>query len=344
MIIVLKASATEADLESLLARIERVGLRAHISRGVQRTIVGVIGDEDVIRSEPLDRLPGVERVMPVLRPYKLASREFQPQPTVVEVGGVKIGRGSITVIAGPCTVENEAMLSDIAQVVKAGGAAILRGGAFKPRTSPYSFQGLGEEGLKLLRAAGETTGLPIITEVMDTRQVALVCDYADILQVGARNMQNFNLLTEVGKTGKPVLLKRGMAASVNEWLMSAEYVLSQSASPVILCERGIKSFEDSTRFTLDVSAVPNVQGVSHLPVLVDPSHATGRSDLVVPMALAAVAAGADGVMVEVHTAPAEARCDGEQALVPPAFNEMMERIRGLAELLGKEMAAPTTDG
>lgn len=340
MIIVLKADATEADLEHLVARIEHLGLRAHVSKGVQRTIVGVIGDEDVIRSEPLDRLPGVERAMPILRPYKLASREFRPDPTVVDVRGVRIGRGTVTVIAGPCTVEGAEMLDEIAGAVKSAGAAVLRGGAFKPRSSPYSFQGLGLEGLKLLREVSLHTGLPVVTEVMDTRQVPLVCEYADILQVGARNMQNFNLLTEVGRTGKPVLLKRGMAASINEWLMSAEYVLTQSASPVILCERGIKSFEDSTRFTLDVSAVPNVQGVSHLPVLVDPSHATGRSDLVGPMALAAVAAGADGVMVEVHNDPAEARCDGQQALLPAAFGELMGQIRGLAQLLGKAMAAP----
>ena len=343
MIIVLKSDATEADLEAIVSRIERVGLTAHVSRGTQRTIVGVIGDEDLIRSEPLESLPGVERVMPVLRPYKLASREFHPEPTVVEVKGVRIGRGTVTVTAGPCTVENERMVLEIAEAVRSAGAAVLRGGAFKPRTSPYSFQGLGEEGLKFLKEAGERTGMPVVTEVMDTRQVPLVCDYADILQVGARNMQNFNLLTEVGKTGKPVLLKRGMAASVTEWLMSAEYILSQSASPVILCERGIKSFEDSTRFTLDVSAVPNVQGVSHLPVIVDPSHATGRADLVVPMALAAVAAGADGVMVEVHHAPAEARCDGQQALVPPAFAEMMEQVRALAALLEKEVSGPASD-
>jgi len=343
MIIVLRADATEADLEHLVARIERVGLKAHVSRGTQRTIVGVIGDEDVIRSEPLDRLPGVERAMQVLRPYKLASLEFHPDPSVVEVKGVRIGRGTVTVVAGPCTVEGEAMLTDIAAAVKAGGAAALRGGAFKPRTSPYSFQGLGEEGLKLLRAASDLTGLPVITEVMDTRQVPLVCDYADVLQVGARNMQNFNLLTEAGQTGKPVLLKRGMAASVTEWLMSAEYILSQSASPVILCERGIKTFENGTRFTLDLSAVPAVQALSHLPVIVDPSHATGHSHLVAPMALAAVAAGADGVMVEVHTAPAEAKCDGQQALIPTAFAAMMDQIRGLARLLGKDMATPTTD-
>lgn len=338
MIIVLRPEATDADLDRLIERIEKVGLTPHVSRGEQRTIVGVIGDEDVIRSEPLDRMPGVERVMAVLRPYKLASLEFHPEPTVVNVGGVKIGRGTVTVIAGPCTVEGEAMLMDIADAVKAAGAVILRGGAFKPRTSPYSFQGLGKEGLEYLKAARERTGLPVCTEVMDTRQVDLVCQYADILQIGARNMQNFNLLLEVGRTGLPVLLKRGMSATVTEWLMSAEYVLSQSASPVILCERGIKTFEESTRATLDLSSVPNLEGLSHLPVIVDPSHSSGRSALVAPMALAAVAAGADGVMVEVHTAPAEAHCDGQQALTPPAFAGMVEQIRGLARLLNKEIA------
>jgi 3-deoxy-7-phosphoheptulonate synthase len=341
MIIVLKPGAGEADLEHIVQRIERAGLRAHVSRGTLRTVVGVIGDEEVIRSEPLDRLPGVERVLAVLRPYKLASLDLHPEPTVVNVRGVRIGRGTVTVIAGPCTVESEAGVLSIARSVQSAGGAVLRGGAFKPRTSPYSFQGLGEEGLKFLHAAGRATGLPTVTEVMDVRQVDLVCRYADMLQIGARNMQNFSLLTEAGKTGRPVLLKRGMAASVTEWLMSAEYVLSQSASPVILCERGIKSFEDSTRFTLDLSAVPNVQASSHLPVMVDPSHATGRSDLVGPMALAAVAAGADGVMIEVHDAPDEAKCDGQQALVPSAFARLLEQIRGLADLLQKTMAKPT---
>ncbi|MBV8610931.1 MAG: 3-deoxy-7-phosphoheptulonate synthase, partial [Singulisphaera sp.] len=306
MIIVLKPHPTPELIRHVIERIEALGFTPHLSQGVARTIIGVIGDEDKLQVEPLQAIPGVEQVVPILKPFKLASREFHADDSVFEVKGVKVGGGHLMMIAGPCAVEGEAILMEIAAKVRDAGANVLRGGAFKPRTSPYSFQGLGEEGLKLLRAAGERFGMPIVTEVMDPRQVELVGRYADIFQVGARNMQNFDLLKEVGKTGTPVLLKRGMSATVKDLLMSAEYVLAQGNRRVILCERGIRTFEDATRNTLDLSIVPNAKGQSHLPIIVDPSHATGRPDLIPAMARAAVAAGADGVHVEVHSCPEKA--------------------------------------
>ena len=337
MIIVLKPGTRAAQIEHVIARIRELGLRPHVSRGKLRTIIGVIGEEEKIRVQPLEAIPGVEKVMPVLAPYKLASREFQAEDTVVRVRKARFGGKYVSVIAGPCAVENEKMLFAIARAVKAAGAAALRGGAFKPRTSPYSFQGLGEQALQMLRRCGEELDLPTVTEVMDTRDVGLVAEYADILQIGARNMQNFNLLTEAGKTRRPVLLKRGMSSTVKDLLMSAEYIVSQGNRDVILCERGIRTFEEGTRNTVDISAVPAVQGVSHLPIIVDPSHGTGRRDLVAAVARAAVAAGAQGIMVEVHSCPEKALCDGAQSLTPAAFREMMGELRKVARAIGRVM-------
>ncbi|MBV8228774.1 MAG: 3-deoxy-7-phosphoheptulonate synthase [Planctomycetaceae bacterium] len=339
MIIVLKPHPTPELIGHVIERIEALGFTPHLSQGVARTIIGVIGDEDKLQVEPLQAIPGVEQVVPILKPFKLASREFHADDSVFEVKGVKVGGGHLMMIAGPCAVEGEAILMEIAAKVRDAGANVLRGGAFKPRTSPYSFQGLGEEGLKLLRAAGERFGMPIVTEVMDPRQVELVGRYADIFQVGARNMQNFDLLKEVGKTGTPVLLKRGMSATVKDLLMSAEYVLAQGNRRVILCERGIRTFEDATRNTLDLSIVPNAKGQSHLPIIVDPSHATGRPDLIPAMARAAVAAGADGVHVEVHSCPEKALSDGPQALLPHQYAKLMDELRQLAEVQGKMIDA-----
>jgi 3-deoxy-7-phosphoheptulonate synthase len=335
MIIVLRPNSTQAEIEHIVERIHQLGLKPHVSQGEHRTIIGVIGDENKLHAEPLLAIPGVEQALPILKPYKLASREFNKRDTVVTVGRVQVGGGAMAMIAGPCAVESYAVLDEIAGHVKKAGANILRGGAFKPRTSPYSFQGLGEDGLKILRDVGSRHEMPVVTEVMDPRQVPLVERYADMFQVGARNMQNFDLLKEVGQTRKPVLLKRGMSATVKDLLMSAEYVLAEGNPGVILCERGVRSFEDSTRNMLDMSAVPNVKGLSHLPIIVDPSHATGRPDLIPAMACASVAAGADGVHIEVHSCPEKALSDGPQALLPPRYAELMVRIRQLAEVMSK---------
>jgi 3-deoxy-7-phosphoheptulonate synthase len=336
MIIVVRPDASPAQIEHIIERIEELGLRPHVSRGEQRTIIGAIGDENLLQSAPLSAIPGVEQVLPILKPFKLASREFHRQDSRVRVGKVIIGGNSLAMIAGPCAIESAEILDEIAAKVRAAGANILRGGAFKPRTSPYSFQGLGEEGLRILRDVGDKHGMPVVTEVMDPRQVPLVERYADMFQIGARNMQNFDLLKEVGQTRKPVLLKRGMSATVKDLLMSAEYVLSEGNPDVVLCERGVRSFEDSTRNMLDMSAVPNVKGQSHLPIIVDPSHATGRPDLIPAMASAAVAAGADGVHIEVHNCPEKALSDGPQALLPPQYAKVVEVMRKLAAVLGKE--------
>jgi 3-deoxy-7-phosphoheptulonate synthase len=339
MIIVLKPHSTPEVVEHVLERITALGFTPHLSQGVARTIIGVIGDEAKLQVEPLQAIPGVEQVVPIMKAFKLASREFHPEGSVFETKGIKIGGGHLAVIAGPCAIESEAILFEIAEKVRDAGANILRGGAFKPRTSPYSFQGLGRDGLKILQAAGERFGMPVVTEVMDPRQVEMVERYTDILQVGARNMQNFDLLKECGRTRVPILLKRGMSATVKDLLMSAEYVLSEGNRQVILCERGIRTFEDSTRNTLDLSIVPNTQGQSHLPIIVDPSHATGRPDLIPSMARAAVASGADGIHIEVHSCPERALSDGPQALVPDQFRRLMVEIRQLAELLGKKIDA-----
>jgi 3-deoxy-7-phosphoheptulonate synthase len=337
MIIVLKPQPAPGVVEHVLERIAALGLTPHLSQGVSRTIIGVIGDEGKLQVEPLQAIPGVEQVVPILKPFKLASREFHPDGSVFETRGVKIGGGHLAVIAGPCAVESEPLLFEVAARVRKAGANILRGGAFKPRTSPYSFQGLGRDGLKILEAAGERFGMPVVTEVMDPRQVELVERHADILQIGARNMQNFDLLKECGRTRMPVLLKRGLSATVRDLLMSAEYVLSEGNRQVVLCERGIRTFEDSTRNTLDLSIVPNIQGQSHLPIIVDPSHATGRPELIPAMARAAVAAGSDGIHIEVHSCPERALSDGPQALVPDQFDRVMDDIRRLAKLLGKSI-------
>jgi 3-deoxy-7-phosphoheptulonate synthase len=338
MIIVLRPDSTQEQLDHLLAHIKEIGLQAHLSKGEVRTIIGVIGDEDKVRAEPLMAIPGVEQVLPILKPFKLASREFHRADSVVNVGKVKIGGGHLGMIAGPCAIESYEVLDEIAGKVRAAGANILRGGAFKPRTSPYSFQGLGEKGLKILRDIGAKHGMPVLTEIMDPRQVELVNDYADMFQIGARNMQNFDLLKEVGQTRRPVLLKRGMSATVKDLLMSAEYILSGGNTQVVLCERGVRSFEDSTRNMLDMSAVPNVKGQSHLPIIVDPSHATGRPDLIPSMARAAVAASADGVHIEVHSCPEKALSDGAQALLPNQYQDVMRDLRRLAEVMGKTIS------
>jgi 3-deoxy-7-phosphoheptulonate synthase len=335
MIIVLKPHATPEVVDHVLERIAALGFTPHLSQGVARTIIGVIGDEAKLQVEPREAIPGVEQVVPILKPFKLASREFHPEGSVFEAKGIKIGGGHLAVIAGPCAIESEAILFEIAGRVRAAGANILRGGAFKPRTSPYSFQGLGRDGLKILQAAGERFGMPVVTEVMDPRQVEMVERYTDILQVGARNMQNFDLLKECGRTRVPILLKRGMSATVKDLLMSAEYVLSEGNRQLILCERGIRTFEESTRNTLDLSIVPNIHGQSHLPIIVDPSHATGRPDLIPSMALASIAAGADGIHIEVHSCPERALSDGPQALIPDQFDRLMGEVRQLALLLGK---------
>lgn len=343
MIIVLKPNYTEEQLQHICGKLEEMGFRYELSRGDHRTLVGVIGEEDELRNAPLKAIAGVESVMSVLKPYKLASREFHEEDSVFELGhGVTIGGGSMVLIAGPCAIEGRDVLLEIAQSVKAAGANVLRGGAFKPRTSPYSFQGLGEEGLKILREVGDELKMPVVTEVMDPRQVELVNEYTDILQVGARNMQNFNLLMEVGKMNKPVLLKRGMSATIQDLLMSAEYIIAHGNKNVILCERGIRSFDPSTRNLFDLSMVPNVKGLSHLPIVVDPSHATGRPDLIPSMALAGVAAGADGVHIEVHNCPEKAMSDGPQALLPEQFAELAQQIRDLAHFFHKELR-PTAE-
>ena len=335
MIIVLKKNATEKQIKHVVERLKELGLKAMISRGIERTIIGAIGDEDILRSEPLGVFPGVERVMAVMAPYKLVSREFKNENTVVSVSGVEIGSDKLVVMAGPCSVENYDMLFKIAKSVKASGANMLRGGAFKPRTSPYAFQGLGEEGLKYLQQAGKSIGLPVVTEVMDIRDIGIVERYADMIQIGARNMQNFNLLKEVGLSRKPVLLKRGMMSTIKEWLMSAEYILANGNFNVVLCERGIRTFEDATRFTMDISAIPVVKRLSHLPIIADPSHATGKWGLVTPVARAAIAGGCDGLMIEVHTNPEHAFSDGEQSMLPIKFKAMMKELKPVARAVGR---------
>ena len=339
MIIVLKPHPTTEQVDRVVKRIGELGFQAHLSQGVARTIIGVIGDEDKLQAEPLQAIEGVEQVVPILKPFKLASREFHPEDSVFDIKGVRVGGGHLMMIAGPCAIESEERLVEIAEQVKNAGANILRGGAFKPRTSPYSFQGLGEDGLKILRNTGDRFGMPVVTEVMDPRQLDLVVEYTDMIQVGARNMQNFDLLKEIGRTRTPVLLKRGMSATVKDLLMSAEYVLAQGNARVILCERGVRSFEDSTRNMLDLSIVPNAKGQSHLPIIVDPSHATGRPDLIPAMARASLAAGADGVHVEVHSCPEKALSDGPQALLPPQYAQLMTELRGLADLMGRTIDA-----
>ncbi|MBU0633463.1 MAG: 3-deoxy-7-phosphoheptulonate synthase [Candidatus Omnitrophica bacterium] len=337
MIIVLKPAITPQEKEKILEKIKSLGLNTMISQGVERTIIGVIGEEDLLRVQPLEAFPGVEKVISVLAPYKLVSREFKPENSKIKVGNVEIGADKIVVMAGPCAIESREALREIAELVKRCGAVILRGGAFKPRTSPYTFQGLGEEGLKIMKEVSGTLGLLTVTEVMDPRDVELVIKYVDIMQIGARNMQNFNLLKEVGKTNKPVLLKRGMMSTIKELLMSAEYILSEGNFNVILCERGIRTFEDYTRNTLDIAAVPIIKQLSHLPIIVDPSHATGKWGLVGSVSKAAIAAGADGLLVEVHTHPEQAVSDGIQSLNSDNFQKMMKEISVVAKAVGRKI-------
>ncbi len=335
MIIVLKKDASEEQIAHVIEKIEEAGLTAHVVKGEERTIIGAIGDESHLSGTPLAALPGVDSAMPIMRPYKLVSREFKSEPSIIDVNGVKIGGKKIQVIAGPCSVEGEEILVETAKRVKEGGATFLRGGAFKPRTSPYDFQGLGEEALKYLKSAREETGLPVVSELMDPRDTELMCSYVDIIQIGARNMQNFRLLTEVGKTDKTILLKRGMSATIKEFLMSAEYIAAQGNKNIILCERGIRTFETATRNTLDLSAVPVLKEETHLPVFIDPSHAVGRWDFVEPMCKAAVAVGADGLLVEVHADPENALCDGAQSLKTKKFDAMMEELAKVAAAVGR---------
>lgn len=339
-IIVLNPDASEENIRHVLKKLESKGLRGTLSKGTERTIIGVIGDTSRVDEDEEDSIrvmEGVEEVVRILKPYRLASREFQRADTVIEVRGKPIGGRKIQVIAGPCAVENRTILMSIAEKIQAAGASFIRGGAFKPRSSPYSFQGLGEEGLKCLEDAREKTGLPVVTELMDPRDIEVIERYADIIQIGARNMQNFRLLLEVGQSRKPVLLKRGLSATIKEWLMAAEYIMSRGNHSVIFCERGIRTFETATRNTLDLSAVPVLKEMSHLPVVVDPSHGVGKWNLVPPMAKAAVAAGADGLLIEVHSNPEEALSDGEQSLKPGAFEKLMSELRPVAEAVGREI-------
>lgn len=338
MIVVLKPDATEGQINHIIEKVQKLGLKPMVSKGTQRTIIGVIGPEDVLRVTPLEVFPGVEKVIPVLAPYKLVSREFRQEDSIIDFGkGVKVGGKKIVVMAGPCAVENLDTLNEIAKQIKNAGVNVLRGGAFKPRTSPYSFQGLGEEGLKYLKEVGEKLDLVTVTEVMDTRDVELVARYVDVFQIGARNMQNFNLLKEVGMVKKPVLLKRGLSSTIKELLMSAEYILSGGNFNLVLCERGIRTFEDYARNTLDISAIPAVKQLSHLPIVVDPSHAAGKWGLVAPLAKAAVAAGCDGLIIEVHSRPEEALSDGAQSLLPANFASLMSELKKIAQSIGREV-------
>lgn len=336
MIIVVKNGADEQKLQSVIQYLEAQQLTLHISRGEERTIIGLVGaTQEQKQNLNVESLDGVEKVMPVVTPYKLASREFHPEDTIVRIGDLTIGGNELQVMAGPCAVESREQMLEVAEIVKASGARILRGGAFKPRTSPYSFAGLEEVGLQYMAEAREKTGLKIVSEVMDPRSVALVAEYCDIVQIGARNMQNFNLLREVGKINKPVQLKRGLSATIEEWIMAAEYVLSGGNEQVILCERGVRTFETFTRNTLDLSAVPIIKNLTHLPIIVDPSHATGKWNLVEPMSRAAIAAGADGLMIEVHPDPLHALSDGPQSLKPHKFNAVMQELQKMAQAMGK---------
>ena len=341
MIVVMKTGCNKDEISHVTKRIEDIGLKAHISQGVEHTVIGVLGKVFPELRDTLELLPGVDQVIPVSKPYKLASREFHPRDTMVKLNGVTIGGDEIVVMAGPCAIESEEQLLSTAQAVKAAGATILRGGAFKPRTSPYQFRGLGESGLKILAEVGEVTQMPIISEVMAPSDVDLVAKYVDILQIGARNMQNFILLDEVGKTKKPVLLKRGLSSNFQEWLLAAEYILSQGNEHVILCERGIRTFETYTRNTMDISAIPIIEKVSHLPIVADPSHATGKWYLVPPLALAAVAAGADGLLIEVHPNPDLALADGPQSLTFDNFRLLMSQIPTIAKARNRKLAVPS---
>lgn len=337
MIIILKKDASEKQAKQLLKTIEEQGLKPLYMPGSERTVIGALGDERVLATMGLDALPFVDRVLPILAPYKLVSRELHAHDSVVDVGGVPVGPGTFTIMAGPCAVESEEQIVNAARAVKAAGARILRGGAYKPRTSPYAFQGLEVEGLKLLSLASRETGLPVVTEIVDMHDIDVVAEHTDMFQVGARNMQNFRLLKALGAAGKPVLIKRGMSASYQDFLMSAEYILSEGNEDVVLCERGIKTFVTGTRNTLDLNAIPYLKQRTHLPIVVDPSHGTGVREMVTPMSKASLAAGADGLIVEVHPAPDQALSDGQQSLYPDQFADLVEQIRPLAKLEGRRL-------
>ncbi|MEE9299415.1 MAG: 3-deoxy-7-phosphoheptulonate synthase [Acidimicrobiia bacterium] len=331
----MQRDASRDDVAHVVERLRDIGAEAHVSEGQLRTVIGAVGDRSAIQQLPWEAFPGVERAVPVLKPYKFVSRDFQTSDTVVDVGGVAVGGEAVAIIAGPCAVESRDQLFAAVDAVQQAGATILRGDAFKPRTSPYSFQGLGEKGLELLAEARTEFGLPFVAEVLDPRDIELVSDYADLVRIGTRNMANFPLLAEVGRQPKPVMLKRGFTATIEEWLNAAEYVYKEGNHSVILCERGIRTFETQTRNTLDISAVPVVKDLSHLPILIDPSHSAGRRGLVAPLARAGIAAGADGVMVDVHPSPETALVDGSQALLPDEFGALMDEIRALAAVLGR---------
>jgi 3-deoxy-7-phosphoheptulonate synthase len=336
----MREGASEQQVEHVIERIQGTGADVHISKGEFRTVIGVIGDKEPVAALPLEGFEGVENVIQIMKPYKFVSSDFRHEPTLIEVGGAVIGEGFFNVMAGPCSVESLEQMIATANAVQSAGATVLRGGAFKPRTSPYSFQGMGVEGLKLLAEARKATGLPIVTEVMDPRDLEAVAEYADIIQVGARNAQNFLLLKEVGMLKKPVLLKRGLGNTVEETLMAAEHIVKGGNTEIIICERGIRTFETYTRNTLDISAIPLIKQLSHLPVIVDPSHAAGKKNLVEPLTLAGLAAGADGAMIEVHPNPEAALCDGQQSLTFEQFDGIMRRVRKVAEAFGKEMMVP----
>ena len=337
MIIITRHDVTDEELDHIRERVEAFGLQTHLSRGTHRTVLGCIGDEELLAGVPLLSIPGVEAVHKVMKPYKLASLQFAAEPTEVPLGDTAVGDTSVAVVAGPCSVEGLDMLAETARHVKRAGAVGLRGGAFKPRSSPYSFGGLGEDGLKMLADVRAETGLPVVTEVMDPRQADLVAEYADVLQIGARNMQNYTLLTEVGRLHRPILLKRGMSATIEDLLLAAEYVMKQGNQNVILCERGIRTFSDATRNTFDLAAIPVLKKETHLPVVADPSHAAGRRDLVAPLAYAAVAAGADGLLIEVHPVPEEAVSDGDQSLTLDEFDALMAGLEPVAAAVGRKL-------
>ena len=335
MIVVMKPGSTQENLAAVVKKIEAAGLRTHLSKGEEVTIVGVIGDKKIIANLELQMMAGVDKTGRITEKYKLVSRDFHPEDTIIDAGGVKIGGSEVVVMAGPCAVESLEQLREAAAAVKKCGAKFLRGGAFKPRTSPYDFQGLGEDGLKLLRKVADEFNLRVVTEIVDKDDIEIFSKYADILQVGARNMQNFQMLKALGKCSKPILLKRGLSATISEWLNAAEYIMNGGNEQVIFCERGIRTYETFTRNTLDLSAVAAVKELSHLPIVVDPSHGTGRWKMVAPMARAALAAGADGLIIEVHPHPEKALSDGDQSLTPEAFKELMESLGGIAKVMGK---------
>ena len=337
MVVVMRPGTSKQDIDALVNKLKEQSLEVGVTNGIGCTILGLVGDTTAVDMDKISINPHVERVMRVQEPYKKANRKFHPEDTVVSVGNAKIGGGNFSVIAGPCSVESEEQICAVAEDVKRSGAALLRGGAFKPRTSPYSFQGMGASGLDLLMEAREKTGLPIVTEIMDPRMADLFEREVDVVQVGTRNMQNFELLKEVGKMSKPILLKRGLSNTYEEWIMSAEYIMSEGNENVILCERGVRTFETYTRNTLDVSAIPAIKQMSHLPIIVDPSHAAGMYWMVEPLAMAAVAAGADGLIIEVHNDPAHAKCDGQQSLTPEKFNHLMGKVSALVDLVGKTL-------